>query len=205
MREIQTKIRLRRDTLENWTKVSDVILQPGELAIVVDENGNENIKIGNGLSAFSDLSYIYENKFESESIISKSIASQTIAQGLNVKAVQTSLATGIHSEANGLFNVVHGVQANATVSDDYAFVFNGETLSDINARYSSHGKGTFNVNPQNGLSGFYVGEKSFESILSELSNEFQKKLDDLSTDLNSKISTLSSELSTANEILENIV
>jgi len=32
--------------------VSSQVLNAGEIAIVVDENGNENLKIGNGLSSF---------------------------------------------------------------------------------------------------------------------------------------------------------
>lgn len=40
-------------------------------------------------------------------------------------------------------------------------VKNGEK-SDL---YTSHGKGTFNINPENGLRGFYIGEKNLAEIL----------------------------------------
>lgn len=106
MKIINTKISLRRDTLSNWLSLSGTILQSGEVAIVTNPDGNENLKIGNGISSFGQLPFLYENKFESNEITAKSIA-----QGLNTKADPTSLATGIYTEANGSFNVVHGIEA----------------------------------------------------------------------------------------------
>jgi hypothetical protein len=41
--------------------------------------------------------------------------------------------------------------------------------------YVSHGIGTFNINPENGLSGFYVGEKNLHQILSEYNNQSNNK------------------------------
>ena len=37
------------------------------------------------------------------------------------------------------------------------YMHSKQVLSDM---YHSHGQGTFNINPQRGLSGFYIGEKS---------------------------------------------
>lgn len=34
-------------------------------------------------------------------------------------------------------------------------------------KYSSHGIGTFNINPRNGLSGFYIGETNLATTLSQ--------------------------------------
>lgn len=49
-----TKIQIRRDTLSNWT-VNNPVLSSGELAFVTDNN---RIKVGNGSSAFTALSYL---------------------------------------------------------------------------------------------------------------------------------------------------
>lgn len=34
-------------------------------------------------------------------------------------------------------------------------------------KYKPHGEGTFNVNPKNGIEGFYVGDKNLKQIISE--------------------------------------
>lgn len=81
-----------------------------------------------------------------------------MSQGHRVKSSPTSLAAGIHLEADGNYDVVNGIQAHAKEGDDYAYVFNGVALSSINDRYESHGKGTFSINPLSGLSGLYIGE-----------------------------------------------
>lgn len=161
MKVINTKISLRRDTLSNWLSLSGTILQSGEVAIVTNTDGNENLKIGNGISSFGQLPYLYENKFETNEVTTKSIS-----QGLNAKASSTSLATGIYTEANGSFNVVHGIEAQSLDADNYTFVFNGVNLPSIADRYTSHGEGTFNVNSKNGLDGFYIGEKTLSAYLS---------------------------------------
>lgn len=53
---------------------------------------------------------------------------------------------------------MNGIQAHAKEGDDYSYVFNGIALDDFYARYESHGKGTFNINPLSGLSGLYIGD-----------------------------------------------
>lgn len=162
MATIQTKIALRRDDLSNWNTVSSQVLNAGEIAIVVDENGNENLKIGNGISSFGQLPYMYANAFTSKSI----------SQGLQVKSSPTSLAAGAYLEADGNFNVVNGIQAHAKSGDDYAYVFNGDIQSSVlTSRYESHGTGTFNINPVGDANGFYIGEKSLSSLMSESSTK----------------------------------
>jgi hypothetical protein len=49
-----TKIQVRRDTLSNWT-ANNPVLSSGEIGFVTDNN---RIKIGNGSSAFTALSYL---------------------------------------------------------------------------------------------------------------------------------------------------
>lgn len=162
------KISLRTDDLSNWTSVNPILLE-GEIAIVVDENKNEKIKIGNGISAFNELKYFNQAELKSDKISTTELTTKSFSQGYNVKSTPTSLATGIFTEADGNFGVVHGVEAKISEGDDYAFVFNGENLPGVDQRYVSHGEGSFNVNPLSGLNGFYIGDKSLCAILSNYS------------------------------------
>lgn len=79
------------------------------------------------------------------------------------------MVTGVFSEAKSSFGVAHGIEAQVLSSDDYAFVYSGVNQENIADRYTSHGPGTFSVNPAGGLSGFYVGEQSLCSLLSSSS------------------------------------
>lgn len=45
----------------------------------------------------------------------------------------------------------------------------------LSSMYESHGSGTFNINPEKGLSGFYIGEKNLHDIL----NEYNKMPDNI--------------------------
>ena len=56
----------------------------------------------------------------------------------------------------------------ARANSDGSFTWSGSDKANIAVypQYYDHGKGTFNVNPAGGLSGFYVGERSLNDILS---------------------------------------
>lgn len=43
--------------------------------------------------------------------------------------------------------------------------------------YNSHGQHTFNINPENGLSGIYIGNNNFHDTLSSISAEATSKAD----------------------------
>ena len=162
---LNTKISLRKDDLSNWIS-ADPILLDGELVVAVDENGENLIKIGNGISTFIQLPYLYQNHFDS-----KQVSVKSLSQGFNVKSTPTSMATGVFSKADANFGVVHGIEAEIKEGDDYSFVFNGNNLPlDGKNFYKSHGEGTFNVNPKDGLSGFYVGDAQLAEILSRYDN-----------------------------------
>jgi hypothetical protein len=49
-----TQLRLRSDSKQNWTQANP-ILQPGEPGFEIDTG---NLKIGDGLKSWNDLSYI---------------------------------------------------------------------------------------------------------------------------------------------------
>ena len=74
-----------------------------------------------------------------------------------------SHAEGDSTTASGTVSHAGGFYAQTRSSDSCSFAWNGdETRTDP---YESHGPGTFNVNPYGGLAGFYIGEKTLYSIL----------------------------------------
>ena len=122
----------------------------------------------------------------------------TLASGRNSHAEGNSTeATGDHSHASGYLTKARGkstftagYQTVADISAENAFVIgnhsraNNETGSNsfvwqgisTNTFYQSHSKGSFNINPQNGLSGFYIGNNNFiDCVLSAV--EFGDYLD----------------------------
>jgi hypothetical protein len=162
---ISAKINLRKDSLANWTE-KNPRLGNGEMALVED-NGLLAVKIGNGISSFTQLPFLYQQEFKTDRLTAKEATVKALSQGYNVSSTPTSLATGVFSEAKGDFGVVHGVEAQVLSTDNYAFVYSGVNQKSTSDRYTSHGTGTFNVNPERGLSGFYIGEKSLHDIVSE--------------------------------------
>lgn len=163
------RISLRTDDEKNWVS-NNPILNNGELAIVKMASNNIKIKVGDGIQKFNELQYLNDNLIETNllsavEISATSLSARCISQGYNTKSSPTSLATGILAEAEANFGVVHGIEAKIKKGDDYAFVFNGTNLQGIADRYTSHGEGTFSINPLSGLSGFYVGEQTLADLL----------------------------------------
>lgn len=84
------------------------------------------------------------------------------AEGDHTLASGTSShAEGYYAHAYGKYSHAEGVATQAI--NDYAFVWNGDDA--VSVGYSSHGKGTFNINPVGGISGFYIGEKTLTQII----------------------------------------
>ena len=164
------RIALRTDDEKNWAS-SNPILKTGELAIVKTASNNIKIKVGDGIQKFNELQYLNDELVETgllsaDEVSATSLSVRCISQGYNTKSSPTSLATGILAEAEANFGVVHGIEAKIKKGDDYAFVFNGTNLPGIADRYTSHGEGTFNVNPVSGVNGFYIGNQTLSGILS---------------------------------------
>jgi hypothetical protein len=83
-------------------------------------------------------------------------------------------ATGEHSHAEGYGTNAYANQSHAAgcfctvLSDDLgSYVWNGVARPNKKIHYYSHGVGTFNINPKNGLSGVYIGDKSLNNIIDE--------------------------------------
>lgn len=88
--------------------------------------------------------------------------------------------------AKGKCSHASGVTANA--KEDYAFSWSG-ILSANN--YESHGKGTFNINPENGINGLYIGDKSLSAYLEEykrqISSEMTAYVDSILNGINDRL------------------
>lgn len=188
------RIALRTDDEKNWVS-SNPILNAGELAVVKMADNNIKIKVGNGIQTFNELQYLNDNLvatslLSANEVSATSLSARCISQGYNTKSSPTSLATGILAEAEANFGVVHGIEAKIKKGDDYAFVFNGTNLPGIADRYTSHGEGTFNINPLSGLSGIYIGNTRIDNLLvtdekfSSISASIPKKTSQLSNDSN---------------------
>ena len=164
MATIQTKISLRTDDLSNWL-ASNPVLNNGEIAIVNDENHNQLFKIGNGLSSFSQLAFFNENEIKSKNVIAEAITAKNIAQGLKASAVPLGLAAGAFLSANANFSQVFGFNAEIQNGHDYSFIWSGDDQRSLGDYYQSHAKGTFNINPADGISGFYIADQDLCSII----------------------------------------
>lgn len=88
------------------------------------------------------------------------------AEGSNTTASgHYSHADGVRTTASGFCSHASGYKSQTRNVDDYAFSWNGDkTRTEL---YSSHGKGTYNINPEGGLDGFYVGEKKLSEVISD--------------------------------------
>ena len=81
-------------------------------------------------------------------------------------SAERGVAIGTRNKANAKWTIAMGGKAQAL--DSGSFVWSGSDKANVVVfpTYTSHGKGTFNINPQNGAAGFYIGEQSLSSMLS---------------------------------------
>ena len=140
---------------------------------------------GNAVSALSSAAH-------AEGYLTTASGRYSHAEGNSTEATgDHSHASGYLTKARGKASFAAGYQNVADISAENAFVIgnhsraNNETGSNsfvwqgisTNTFYQSHSKGSFNINPQNGLSGFYIGQSNFiDCVLSAVQsmNETQK-------------------------------
>ena len=90
----------------------------------------------------------------------------TTASGIN------SHAEGAGTTASGPGSHAEGIISKTREEDKYAFAWNGDdTRLTSYFPYTSHGPGTFNVNPAGGLDGFFIGEQTLSAILANKANK----------------------------------
>ena len=89
----------------------------------------------------------------------------TTASGIN------SHAEGVSTTAAGPGSHAEGIVSETREEDKYAFAWNGDDRREYPLfPYVSHGAGTFNINPKDGLNGFFIGERKFSEILADKSD-----------------------------------
>lgn len=127
--------------------------QVGALTLIEDEYGRKTaVTIGSRIG-------------------SNSVGSFSVANGWSVTASGTgSRAEGADSTALADYSNASGISSKTRKGDDYAFAWNGDELSitEDYPYYTSHGVGTFNINPVGGLNGFYIGEQTLSSVISDV-------------------------------------
>lgn len=156
------RISLKIDQLSNWNN-SKLILNSGELALIQLPNDTVKIKIGNGTDVVSALPYLNETEFCTDILQ----ANQLNIGQLNV-ASQNSFVAGAHLSSIANNSTAIGFNAQVPQGDNQAFVWNGKNLYGYNNKYTSHGPGTFSINPENGISGIYIGEENLSDMVTNL-------------------------------------
>ena len=74
----------------------------------------------------------------------------TVEGFANIASGENSRASGTGNIASGNDSIAEGKRSRAT--NDNSYVWNQSTT-----KYGSHGNGTFNINPVNGINSFYIG------------------------------------------------
>ena len=86
------------------------------------------------------------------------------AEGNRTTALGTcSHAEGLRTTASGYYSHAAGCLSQTKEDDIYAFAWNGDETRTV--PYTSHGPGTFNINPAGGLNGFYIGDDKLSAII----------------------------------------
>ena len=148
----------------------------------------------------TELSDNIESKFvhKTGDIINGELA---IENSLSVKSnvkIDGNLVVGTAAQAAGENIIALGSNANGN-SFSHAFIWN----SSKDSSYSANDNNTFNINPIDGLNGFYIGDKSMSDTLSEyqLKSAMPTDLSDFQD--KSKKYALSADIPTKTSQLEN--
>lgn len=129
--------------------------------------GSNSHADGDGSHAEGSNSYAKGSYSHAEGNYSHAEGYYSHAEGYNTYAKDYySHAEGTCTYAEGYASHAEGYAARTNTSDRYSFAWNGDANKSSYTTYNSHGQGTFNINPENGLSGFYIGEQNLAGILS---------------------------------------
>ena len=141
--------------------------QVGSVPFVDDSNGEKTaVTIGNREYSRDVGNGSLANGFNvsASGAFSHAEGTETIASG------NYSHAEGGNTTASGYLSHAAGYMAQTREVDAYSFAWNGDRAR-ID-QYSSHGPGTFNINPLDGIKGFYIGEENLASIMANKADEF---------------------------------
>ena len=147
-------------------------------AVGTDSHTFGNKTYASGYCSFAGGDAVSATNSEAFAIGWKTSASgqYSFAGGQNTKSTANqSFVFGNSSEANGGSSFASGWKCVADKDNTYAFglsaiadhkesfVWNAKS----NERYVSKGQGTFCINPANGSNGFYIGNKTLDTIIDE--------------------------------------
>ena len=116
-------------------------------------SGNQSFATGQGCEASGHYSFAAGWSAFAEGNSSFALGDTARATG------DYSLALGANATAAADISIAMG--CGTEVTDEFALAWNG----DYQETYSSHGNGTFNINPQGGANGVYIGESTLPEII----------------------------------------
>jgi predicted nucleic acid-binding Zn-ribbon protein len=106
-------IQIRRDTADNWTANSSVILADGEIAATINQTGLINdFKIGNGVSAWGELPYIQTGSIYTDTDISSIINNIAVISN-NIGVIETNINTN-NNNIEELDELIDSISGNIT-------------------------------------------------------------------------------------------
>ena len=129
---------------------------------VEDANGNKTA-VTIGSRSYSSYSSIGPNSLANGHFV------DAPGIGAHAEGLQTS-AYGNYSHVEGAatktyapYSHAGGFSSQTLFDHDYAYAWNGDGA--VSSMYKSHGPGTFNINPLDGIKGFYIGESTLYDIM----------------------------------------
>ena len=162
--------------LENKSNPHKVTVdQIGAVPFVVDSSGNKTaVTIGSRKSGSS----VGEGSLANGSDVA-AIGPSSHAEGIETTAYEGAHAEGLgttargnhsHAEGQNTTAIADGSHTDGTYAytlryHDYSYTWNGDGSKSENNPYTSHGYGTYNINPEGGLGGFWIGEQTLDAII----------------------------------------
>lgn len=125
--------------------------------------GDYSFASGFGAIASGESSHAWGYLVEASGQWSSAVGSDTTASG------EISLAQGYQTVASGINSYALGF--NALASHDGAYAWQGSADDFSRLAYSSHGAGTYNINPIGGAGGFWIGDETLGAIIASSNAE----------------------------------
>lgn len=177
--------------------------QTGAVPLVEDVNREKTaVTIGSRAGTVGPYSLANGNNVTASGSHSHAEGDNTFAKGVGSHAegfVTTAPGEYSHSEgygtiAAGDYSHAGGHDSMTRPGDSDSFAWSGIVQED-DTKYSSHGQGTFNINPVGGLDGFYIGEKTLSEAISDgVAGKADKDNVYTKEDVDSRYSAMSSQI-----------
>ena len=138
--------------------------QVGAVPFIVDSSGNKTaVTIGSRKS----VSIVGEGSLANGiDVTASEFYSHAEGQETNASG-PLSHAEGFVTTAEGFASHTEGGKARTLSGHTFAYAWNGDNSRSEDNPYTSHGAGTYNINPNGGLGGFWIGEQTLAAILAD--------------------------------------